>query len=66
MVDSKFSLNGEEFDSDFLTLEQQKVLIKLLFCKNKVRFLNAEMEKLSNEAKEIENDLERYVLINFS
>ena len=65
-VDSKFTLNGREFDSDLLTLEQQKLLVKLLFCRNKVNSLDAELEKLTHEIQDIENDLERYILTSFS
>lgn len=64
-VDSNFTLNGREFDSDLLTFEQQKLLVKLLFCRNKVNSLDTELEELTQEIKEIEDDLERYVLSSF-
>lgn len=64
IVDGKFTLNGTEFDSALLTHEQQKLLIKLLFCRNKVGELNVDMENLIEEIQEIEDDVERFVLIN--
>jgi hypothetical protein len=65
-MDSMFTLNGKELDADLLTSDQQKFLVKVVFCRKKTRMLSDDISSLNAEIKEIETDLELFILNGLS
>lgn len=65
-MDSMFTLNGKELDADLLTSDQQKFLVKIVFCRKKTRMLSDDISSLNAEIKEIETDLELFILNGLS
>ena len=61
-----FTLNGKELDADLLTSDQQKFLVKIVFCRKKTRMLSDDISSLNAEIKEIETDLELFILNGLS
>jgi Leucine-rich repeat (LRR) protein len=61
-MDSMFTLNGKELDADLLTSDQQKFLVKVVFCRKKTRMLSDDISSLNAEIKEIETDLELFII----
>ena len=65
-MDSMFTLNGKELDADLLTSDQQKFLVKVVYCRKKTRMLSDDISSLNAEIKEIETDLELFILNGLS